>query len=110
MLKIAVIGGMETVMGFKALGLETFPAANAEEALAALKGITGDGSEYAIIYIEEGFAVELQSEIDRYKDSPAPAIIVIPGRDGSMGTGLTALNSAVERAVGTNLLKGSTDK
>ena len=38
MLKIAVIGGRETVMGFKALGLETCPAADAAEAAQALMG------------------------------------------------------------------------
>ena len=32
MLKIAVLGGRDTVMGFKALGLETYPAADAAEA------------------------------------------------------------------------------
>ena len=32
MLKIAVLGGRDTVMGFKALGLDVFPASGAEEA------------------------------------------------------------------------------
>ena len=32
MLKIAVIGGRDTVMGFKALGLDTFPAETPGEA------------------------------------------------------------------------------
>ena len=104
MLKIAVIGGAETVMGFKALGLEACPAANAAEARVQLKRLTGEGSEYAIIYIEEALASELQAEINRFKDSPTPAIILIPGRDGSIGLGLSALNAAVERAVGTNIL------
>ena len=45
-----------------------------------------------------------QAEIDRFKDSPSPAIIVIPGREGSSGLGLQALKAAVERAVGTNIL------
>lgn len=104
MLKIAVIGGAETVMGFKALGLEACPAANAEEAGAALKRLTAEGSEYTIIYIEEGFSIPLKAEIDKFKDRPTPAIILIPGRDGSVGLGLSALNAAVERAVGTNIL------
>ena len=104
MLKIAVIGGQETVMGFKALGLEACPAANAGEARQILRTLTSEGSEYAIIYIEEGLAAELRNEIDRFKDSPVPAIILIPGRDGSAGLGLSALQSAVERAVGTNIL------
>lgn len=104
MLKIAVIGGRETVMGFKALGLDTCPAANAEEATHILRKLTRESEDYAIIYIEENLAVSMSAEIDKFKDSPTPAIILIPGREGSLGLGLTALNAAVERAVGTNIL------
>ena len=104
MLKIAVIGGSETVMGFKALGLTACPAANTEEALAALRSLTREGEDYAIIYIEETLAQHMTVEIDKFKDSPTPAIILIPGRDGSIGLGQSALNAAVERAVGTNIL------
>ena len=57
MLKIAVIGGRETVMGFKALGLDTFPAENPAEAGKILRQLTRESEEeYAIIYIEENFA------------------------------------------------------
>ena len=42
MLKIAVIGGRATVMGFKALGLETFPASDSQSALKALRKLTKD--------------------------------------------------------------------
>lgn len=104
MLKIAVIGGRDTVMGFKALGLETYPAADAAEAGHVLKSLTRGSDEYAIIYIEEGFAAELGAEINKFKDSPTPAIILIPGREGSIGLGQSALKAAVERAVGTNIL------
>ncbi len=104
MLKIAVIGGRETVMGFKALGLEACSVENAQEALAVLRKLTRESSDYAIIYIEENLAEELEHEIARYKDSPTPAIILIPGREGSLGLGQNALKAAVERAVGTNIL------
>ena len=104
MLKIAVIGGRDTVMGFNALGLETFPAADSAQALKTLRKLTKDSNDYAIIYIEETLAVNIQSEIDKFKDSPTPAIILIPGREGSIGIGQSALKAAVERAVGTNIL------
>ena len=104
MLKIAVIGGRDTVMGFKALGLDTFPADDAVEAGKTLKSLTKDSQDYAIIYIEETLAAELSAEINKFKDSPTPAIILIPGREGSMGLGQSALKAAVERAVGTNIL------
>lgn len=105
MLKIAVIGSNDTVIGFGALGLQTFPVTDKNEALACLKKLTRESEDYAIIYIEENLAEAVQSEIERYKDSPAPAIILIPGREGSTGRGLSALNAAVERAVGTNILE-----
>lgn len=104
MYKIAVIGGRDTVMGFKALGLETYPAADGAEAGNILKSLTRDNDDYAIIYIEENFAAQIQAEIDKFKDSPTPAIILIPGREGSIGLGQSALRAAVERAVGTNIL------
>ncbi len=91
-------------MGFKALGLETFSVDNAQQGLQTLKKLTRESEDYAIIYIEENLAAELDSEISRYKDSPSPAIILIPGREGSLGLGRNALKAAVERAVGTNIL------
>ena len=104
MLKIAVIGGRETVMGFKALGLSTFPAASCAEAGQILRRITRENDDYAIIYIEETLAQGIRQEIDRFKDSPEHAVILIPGREGPIGLGQSALRDAVERAVGTNIL------
>ena len=83
MYKIGVMGGRETVMGFKALGLDVFPVDSADEARHTLRRITSGESEYAILYLEENLAAELSHEIDRFKDSPTPAIILIPGRDGT---------------------------
>ena len=107
MLKIAVIGGRETAVGFTALGLEVCPVSDAAEAKQALRTLTRSRDDVAIIYIEEGLAAELSQEIDKFKDSPKPAIILIPGREGSLGLGLTALNDAVERAIGTNILENN---
>ena len=74
-------------MGFKALGLETYPAADAAEAGQTLRHLTRDSDDYAIIYIEENLAAQLSHEIDKFKDRPTPAIILIPGREGSIGLG-----------------------
>ena len=102
--KIGVLGGRETVMGFKALGLEVYPVENAEEARRTFRDVTSGENQLAILYVEENLAEGLQRDIDRCKDKPTPAVILIPGRDGSLGLGLSALNAAVERAVGTNIL------
>ena len=104
MLKIAVIGGRDTVMGFKALGLEACAVENAQEALAVLKKLTRESEDYAIIYIEETVAAPILADIRKFDERPSPAIILIPGRDGPIGLGQSALQEAVEKAVGSNIL------
>ncbi len=104
MYKIGVMGGPDTVIGFKALGLDTFAVDSKDEAKRIMNKITDTDSEYAIIYLEENLAEALSNEIKRVKDRPTPAIILIPGREGSIGLGQSALKAAVERAVGTNIL------
>lgn len=102
--KIAVIGDRESVMGFRALGLDVFPA-TAETAAAVFKRVAGqEDSPYAIVYITEELAMGLKAEIAALKDALIPAVIPIPSKDGSLGLGMTALTSAVERAVGANIL------
>lgn len=101
--KIAVMGGRETVMGFKALGLEVCPVAGLKEAQETFRRLSA-AEEYAIIYLEENLAEGLASEIDKFKDSPSPAVILIPGREGTLGLGKKALQDAVERAVGSDIM------
>ena len=79
MYKIGVMGGRETVMGFKALGLDVFPVDSADEARYTLRRITSGESEYAILYLEENLAAELSHEIDRFKDSPTPERAALGG-------------------------------
>jgi len=107
MYKIAVIGGSDSVIGFRALGLDTFAVDSAEETRKTLRELTHprEGSpEYAIIYIEETKAADVLEEIRKYDERPTPAIILIPGRDGPIGLGQSALKEAVEKAVGSDIL------
>ena len=103
--KIAVIGDRESVMGFRALGLDVFPAEK-ENARAVFHSVTGSeqGPGYAILYITEELTIPLRAEIDALKDELVPAIIPIPSKNGTLHLGMDALNSAVERAVGSNIL------
>jgi len=103
MLKIAVFGERDSVLGFTALGLDVFPMDNKEGAAERFRGICRSG-EYGIIYVTESYYEELKTEIDRYKDSVTPAIILIPGAGGSLGLGTKALDDAVERAIGANII------
>ena len=101
MYKIAVLGDRDSVLGFKALGLDIFPVEGNEEARHALHKLAKE--DYAIIYITEQLAAVLQADINRYKTSVTPAVILIPGKSGSLGLGAQALQSAIERAVGADI-------
>ena len=105
MYKIAVVGAADSVIGFKALGLDTYAVENGEEAKKLLHELTKPGEdEYAIIYMEETMAAEIESEIRKYDEKPSPAIILIPGRNGPMGLGQAALNEAIQKAIGSDIL------
>lgn len=104
MYKIAVIGSGETVIGFRALGLDAYPVTGEEDAKRVFHQLTRQTGDYAIIYVEENLHAYLSGEIDKFKDSVTPAIILIPGKDGSLGLGSSALQAAVERAIGADIL------
>ena len=102
MYKIAAMGDLDSVLGFKALGLDVCPVSTPEEGRAALHRMAKEN--YAIIYMTEQLAAQLGTDVARYKDALTPAIILIPGKEGSLGIGMANVKRAVERAVGADIL------
>lgn len=86
-------------MGFAALGLSIYPVDDESTAQTTFKSLARD-EEVAIIYVTERLFAALKLEIEKYQDSVRPAVILIPDSGGSLGLGRSALQSAVERAVG----------
>ena len=102
MYKVAVMGDMESIYGFAALGIDIFPVEDINEAKTTLKSLANNN--FAIIYITEYLAANIQEEIDKYKDKYVPAIIPIPGISNNNGIGMKSVNSSVEKAVGSDIL------
>jgi len=102
MYKIGVLGDRDSVLGFKALGIEIFVADDAKQARPVLRRLSK--GDYAVIYITERLASGMEEDIDAFKDSPVPAIIVIPSAGESLGLGMSSLKNAVTRAVGADIL------
>ena len=98
MYKIAAIGDRDSIYGFASLGVGIFPVDDSQQAVKTLRRISESG--YAVI-----FASQLQSELERYKDEPLPAIIPIPGVNGNTGIGMKQVSAFVERAVGSDIVK-----
>lgn len=102
MYKVAVMGDYDSIYGFAALGLETFPVTEKEKAISDLKQITAGG--YAVIYITEALAQIVAEEIEKYRTLSKPAIILIPGVSGNTGMGIAQVKKSVEQAVGSDII------
>lgn len=102
MYNIAVMGDKESIIGFSSLGMEIYPTDDKANAAAKLKELAQSG--YAVIFITESLASSIREQIDKYKDSATPAIILIPGISGNTGDGMNSVLMSVERAVGSQIL------
>ncbi len=102
--KIAVVGDKDSVMLFKAVGLDVKDVQTASQAQKAIHTLAQEG--YAVIYITEDFAQKAQEAISLYDNQPFPAIIPIPDKDGIKGIGLQGIKKNVEKAVGADILFG----
>ena len=102
MYKIAVVGDQDSVLGFQALGLSVFPTDTAEPARQTITQLAKE--EYAILYLTEQLGEQLTDLLARYESQVTPAIILIPGKEGPLGIGMKNITSAVERAVGADIL------
>ena len=103
MYKTGVIGDRESILGFMALGVGVFEADNAVDAAHTLKKLAND--DYAVIFIIDEIGAMIPDEIDKYKSKAIPAVILIPGKNGSNGAGLANIKKSVERAVGADILQ-----
>lgn len=102
MYRIAVLGDRDSIYGFAALGLDIFPVSDSETGARTLRNLAE--RDYAVIYITEALAKELETELEHYREAPLPAIIPIPGVRGNTGMGISMVKKSVEQAVGSDII------
>ena len=90
MYKIAVMGDQDSIYGFAALGLEPFSITNPQAAERKLRELA-EGGGYAVIFITEALAAQIEPEIERHRSAGLPAVILIPGASGNTGRGMMAV-------------------
>jgi len=69
-MKIAMIGGKTSTIGFKALGVETFDVPKPQDATEVFGGVRP--SRYAIIFMTEPVYEVLRSEVEELRDERLP--------------------------------------
>ena len=72
MYKIAVMGDQDSIYGFAALGLEPFSITNPQAAERKLRELA-EGGGYAVIFITEALAAQIEPEIERHRSAGLPA-------------------------------------
>ncbi len=109
--KVAIIGPTDTVSGFRALGVEAFPAQDATELITQLqriKALTVDDTlpvVYAVVCVIEDLLEDVdQAAYERAVDGPLPAVVILPGPRGSRGLAEARLRRLAEKAVGSAII------
>ncbi|APQ77156.1 V-type ATP synthase subunit F [Clostridium botulinum] len=102
MFKIGVVGDKDSILAFKALGIDVYPVVGSEEGKRTIDKMAAE--KYAIIFVTEQIAKDLEETIERYNRELIPAVILIPGNQGSLNIGMQRINDNVEKAVGVNIL------
>ena len=99
--RIAIVGDGDSITVFKAAGVTAFPASDEKKAREALRKAA---TEYQIIFLTEELAIPLRDFLKRFDEEPYPVVLPIPSGKGEGSYGQEFLKSAMERALGVDIL------
>jgi V/A-type H+-transporting ATPase subunit F len=102
MYKVGIIGDRDSVLGFQAIGFDVFPVETPQEAEPLIRELAQ--AQYAVLYVTEQIAAGIGPVIAQYRNSRFPAIIPVPGVQGTLGIGMGGVRQCVEKAVGADIL------
>ena len=102
--KMAIVGDGDSIMVFKAAGVDTFPAADERKARETIRKVA---QEYKIIFVTEEIARALGDFLKRFDEEPYPVILPVPSSKGSTGYGEELIRGAMERALGVDILSNN---
>lgn len=100
--KIAFIGDADSVLGFRALGVETVVPVNSNEAREQFARLVKEKT--SIIMITEDMMDNLQDQIDETVHMAIPSVVVLPGITGTQRRGEDTIRELIIRAVGVDLM------
>ncbi len=100
--RMAFIGDADSVLGFRALGVETYTPVSGDEAVEIFRSLVKEKA--SVVMITEDMLDHLQIEVDQVVSLPVPAIVVLPGVSGSKHMGEDTIRNLIIRAVGVDLM------
>ena len=100
---IAVVGDKDSVLAFKAIGIDAYPVDGEMQARNVVKELA---RKYSVIFITDAIAMQIESLLKRYKTRPYPVVVPIPSAEGNTGFGMSGIKSDVEKAIGSEIVFG----
>lgn len=109
--RLAIVGPNDMVSGFQALGVEAFDATDQHQALEQLRIIrhinndSADSRTYAVVcVIDDVLRGVDQTEYAKVVAGALPAVVVLPGPNGSSGVAVERLRLLAQKAVGSSII------
>jgi len=104
--KIAAIGDKDSILAFKAVGVDIFIADTSIEADTQIKTLAKE--QYGVILITESLASQIPSTIQTLKTRTYPVVLLFPSASGqNAGYALESLKTDIEKAVGSSSMHNS---
>lgn len=104
---IAIIGYGDSVLAFKAGGVDAFTASDAPKAKELLRKLA---KKYKVIFITDDLAMDIDDLIARMNESAYPIVVPIPSEKGSSGYAVAKMKDQMERALGVDILFNKEEK
>ncbi|MDL2217332.1 V-type ATP synthase subunit F [Christensenellaceae bacterium OttesenSCG-928-M15] len=102
MAKIGVVGDRDSILLFKAVGLDVFFETDPDPASKTIYRLAREG--YQVLFLTEELYEQCGEAIQSFKSEAFPAIIPIPSNQGTKGIGMSELKANVEKAIGADIL------
>ena len=100
---IAVVGDKDSVLAFKAIGIDAYPVDGEMQARNVVRELA---RTYSVIFITDAIAAQIESLLKRYKTRPYPVVVPIPSAEGNTGFGMQGIKNDVEKAIGSDIIFG----
>ncbi len=100
--EIAMIGDRDSILGFKALGVEIFSVNTKDESVEMLRKIVEE--EYKVAFITEQVAPSPEEIAGITGGRTFPVVTTIPSNRGATGLAMQRLQALVRRAAGADIL------
>ncbi|MBD3277942.1 MAG: hypothetical protein GF388_06565 [Candidatus Aegiribacteria sp.] len=100
--KVAFLGDADSVLGFRALGVETVVPEGEEDARKEFERLVEE--EASIIMVTEDMMEVLQEQIEETVHMAVPSVVVLPGIRGTRKKGEQTIRELIIKAVGVDLM------